>query len=95
MQLANKVTGMEQKKDGVDVHLEGEELKVDKMQKMADLCGPDGPGCNDDCCDEDFAARLKGVNVKGVDGKVTMHLMGALKQAEVANNLSRCNCYEP
>jgi len=55
MQLANKVTGMEQKKDGVDVHLEGEELKVDKMQKMADLCGPDGPGCNDDCCDEDFA----------------------------------------
>lgn len=95
MNLTENVTGMEQTKEGVDVFVEGEEIKVDKMQAMANKCGPEGEGCEDDCCDADFEARLKGVDVAGVDGNVTMHVLGAIKAAEVANNLSRCNCYEP
>lgn len=95
MNLTENVTDMQQTDKGVDVRVEGKDIKVDKMQQMAAKCGPEGAGCEDDCCDEDFAARLEGVDVDGVDGKVTMHVLGAIRAAEVANNLSRCNCYEP
>jgi hypothetical protein len=95
MNLTKNVTDMQETEKGVDVRVEGEEIKVGKMQEMAAKCGPEGAGCEDDCCDADFEARLEGVNVGGVDGNVTMHVLGAIRAAEVANNLSRCNCYEP
>jgi hypothetical protein len=94
MNLNQNVTGMTQQADGVDVQVEGPEIEVEKMQSMANKCAPGGPGCEDDCCEEDFKARLKGVVVDGIDGNVTMHVLGAIKAAEVANNLSRCNCYD-
>ncbi|MEM9103740.1 MAG: hypothetical protein AAGB12_15630 [Pseudomonadota bacterium] len=95
MNLTENVTDMQQKENGVDVVVEGKDIKIDKMQAMANKCGPDGKVCEDDCCDADFAARLEGVDVDGIDGKVTMHVLGAINADEVANNLSRCNCYEP
>ncbi|MEK8032481.1 hypothetical protein AACH06_16780 [Ideonella sp. DXS29W] len=94
MNLSKNVTGMTETHDGVDVDVVGPEIRVDKMQAMANKCAPGGPGCEDDCCEEDFKARLKGVKVDGIDGNVTMHVLGAIKAAEVANNLSRCNCYD-
>lgn len=94
MNLSKNVTGMTQTEHGVDVDVQGPEIQVAKMQTMANKCAPGGPGCEDDCCEEDFKARLKGVKVDGIDGAVTMHVLGAIKAAEVANNLSRCNCYD-
>ena len=94
MNLSKNVTGMTETHEGVDVGVQGPDILVDKMQHMANKCAPGGPGCEDDCCEEDFKARLKGVRVDGVDGNVTMHVLGAIRAAEVANNLSRCNCYD-
>jgi hypothetical protein len=94
MNLSKNVTRMSQTEQGVDVDVEGPEIQVAKMQAMASKCAPGGPGCEDDCCEPDFKARLKGVKVTGMDGAVTMHVLGAIRAAEVGNNLSRCNCYE-
>lgn len=94
MNLSKNVTSMKQTAAGVDVGVAGPEIKVEKMQAMANQCAPGGPGCEDDCCEEDFKARLKGVSVDGIDGQVTMHVLGAINAAEVAHNLSRCNCYD-
>jgi hypothetical protein len=94
MNLSKNVIGMTQTAHGVDVEVHGPEIQVAKMQAMADRCAPGKAGCDDDCCEGDFKERLKGVKVEGINGAVTMHMLGAIKAAEVANNLSRCNCYD-
>lgn len=94
MNIAGHVKNMEQRSNGVDVNVQGQEIIKSKMEVMAAKCAPGGPGCADDCCDEDFKSRLAGVEVDGIDGDVTMHIRGAIKAAEVGANLSRCNCYD-
>ena len=86
------VTGMNQKDDGVEINL-GEGIEKDKVDAMAAKCGPEGTGCDSDCCDPDFESRIEGIDVSGVDDNVTMHLRGAVNVDEVADKMSRCDCY--
>jgi hypothetical protein len=94
MNLNNNVTGMTQLDKGVDITVAGEVITVDKMQAMANMCAPGGSGCPSDCCSDEFKSRLEGVVVDGVDGNVTMHLLGAINAAEVQASLSKCDCYD-
>ncbi|MCU7906607.1 MAG: hypothetical protein KZQ76_12340 [Candidatus Thiodiazotropha sp. (ex Epidulcina cf. delphinae)] len=88
------VTGIDQKDHGVDVHLEGEPIKKGKLDKLSELCRPDGPGCESDCCTPEFRAQVEGIDVEGMDGNVTMHVRGAVTAAEIAANLSKCDCMD-
>lgn len=88
------VTGIEQKEHGVEVHLEGKEVEKKKLEKLSELCAPGGPGCDSDCCTPEFKAQVEGIDVEGMDGNVTMHVRGAIKAAEIASNLSKCDCMD-
>ncbi|MCW7541003.1 hypothetical protein OOT46_24580 [Aquabacterium sp. A7-Y] len=94
MNLSKNVTGLTVTAYGVYIDLQGDEITLEKMRTVAQRCAADGVGCNDDCCDGDFKDRLKGVMVEGMDGAVTMHLVGAIKAGEAAKNLARCSCYD-
>lgn len=86
------VTDIQQQQHGVKILL-GEGIEKDKVDRMAAKCGPNGTGCDSDCCDEDFQSKVEGIDVSGVDDDVTMHLRGALSAAKVTDIMSRCNCY--
>ena len=86
------VTDIKQATHGVEIHL-GEGIEKDKVDRMASKCGPGGSGCESDCCDADFQAKIEGIDVSGVDDDVTMHLRGAVQATQVANIMSRCDCY--
>ncbi|MCU7920693.1 MAG: hypothetical protein KZQ99_08655 [Candidatus Thiodiazotropha sp. (ex Dulcina madagascariensis)] len=88
------VTGIDQKDHGVDVHLEGEPIKKEKLDKLSELCHPDGPGCDSDCCTPEFRAQVEGIDVEGMDGNVTMHVRGAVTASEIASNMSKCDCMD-
>jgi hypothetical protein len=86
------VTDIKQKDDGVEIHL-GEGIEVNKVERMAAKCGPNGTGCESDCCDEDFQSKIEGIDVSGIDDDVTMHLRGAVTAAQTSSIMSRCDCY--
>ena len=86
------VTAINQEDHGVEIRL-GEGIEKDKVDRMAAKCGPNGTGCNSDCCDADFQAKIEGIDVSGVDDDVTMHLRGAVTATKVQDIMSRCNCY--
>jgi hypothetical protein len=86
------VTGLDQKRQGVDVHL-GKGVERDKIELLAVKCGPGGTGCNSDCCDPEFAAKIEGIDVSGLGDNVTMHLRGAITVGAVSEKMARCDCY--
>lgn len=86
------VTGLEQKESGVDVHLGGG-VDRDKIDALAVKCAPGGPGCNSDCCDPEFSAKIEGIDVSGLGDAVTMHLRGAVTVGAVSEKMARCDCY--
>ncbi|MEX0729526.1 MAG: hypothetical protein WED00_03605 [Aquisalimonadaceae bacterium] len=87
------VTGMKQREDGVEISL-GEGIEREKMDVLAAKCGPGGSGCDSDCCEPEFTSRVEGIDVSGVDDNITMHLRGAVHVNEVADKMSRCDCYD-
>lgn len=86
------VTGLDQKENGVDVHL-GNGVDREKIDALAVKCAPGGPGCNSDCCDPEFAAQIEGIDVSGLDDSVTMHLRGGVTVDAVTAKMARCDCY--
>jgi hypothetical protein len=86
------VTDIKQATDGVQIHL-GTGIEKDKVDRLAAKCGPNGTGCESDCCDTDFQSKIEGIDVSGVDDNVTMHLRGAVTATQTASIMSRCNCY--
>lgn len=90
--MRDYVTGLDQKDNGVDVHL-GAGVDRGKIDALAIKCAPGGPGCNSDCCDPAFAEKIEGIDVSGLDERVTMHLRGAVTVEAVMEKMSRCDCY--
>lgn len=86
------VTDIKQQAHGVEIHL-GEGIEKAKVDRMAAKCGPNGSGCDSDCCDTDFQSKVEGIDVSGMDDDVTMHLRGALSATKVTDIMSRCECY--
>lgn len=91
-QMRDFVTGLQQQENGVDVLLNNA-VDRKKIDELAVKCAPGGPGCNSDCCDPEFAAKIEGIDVSGLDDGVTMHLRGAVTVDAVAEKMSRCDCY--
>lgn len=86
------VTDIKDIKGGVAISL-GTGIEKDKVDRMAAKCGPNGTGCDSDCCDTDFQSKIEGIDVSGVDDNVTMHLRGAVTAQQTASIMSKCDCY--
>jgi|SoiMethySBSTD1v2_1073268.scaffolds.fasta_scaffold1040745_2 hypothetical protein len=87
------VTNMTQLDNGVQIEMSNG-VERSRMDALAAKCGPGGSGCDSDCCEPEFTAKIEGIDVTGVDDNITMHLRGMVDVESVADKMSRCNCYD-
>lgn len=89
MKLDNNVSSVKDTAQGVSVHLQGDEIELEKVNAMLEKCA-EGT-CS--CCGPEFFEALDGVDVSGADGDIKMDINGSVDVQDISEKLATCDCY--
>ena len=85
----DQVSNVTDTEKGVSVHMQGDEIELEKVHDMLAQCG-EGT-CS--CCGPEFFEALEGIDVSGADGDVKMEISGPVNSDVISEKLALCDCY--